>query len=50
MSSDVPKIVLAQKLFADKSIPLDDIRQSVSVSRSTLYRYVRIAKKMTDVF
>lgn len=49
MSPDEPKIVLAQKLYADKSISLDDICQTLRVSRSTLYRYVRIAKKVTDV-
>jgi DNA invertase Pin-like site-specific DNA recombinase len=49
MSADEPKIVLAQKLYVDKSISLDDICQTLRVSRSTLYRYVRIAKKVTDV-
>ncbi len=49
MLPDEPRIVLAQKLCADKSISLEDIGQTLKVSRSTLYRYVRIAKKATDV-
>ncbi len=49
MASDEPRIVLAQKLFADKSISIEDIRQTLRVSRSTLYRYVRIGTKTTDV-
>ncbi len=42
-----PKIVLAQKLFADKSVSLDDICATLKVSKSTLYRYVRIARSAT---
>jgi len=42
-SSD-PKIVLAQKLFADKSVEVDDICSTLKVSRSTLYRYVRMGR------
>jgi hypothetical protein len=49
MSPDDRKIVLAQKLRADKSTLLGDISQTLRVSRSRLYRYVRIAKKVTDV-
>jgi hypothetical protein len=49
MSPDEPKIVLAQKLCADKSISLEGICQTLRVSRLTLYRYVGIAKKVTDV-
>ena len=49
MASDETRIVLAQKLFADKSISIDDICQTLRVSRSTLYRYVRMKNKTTDV-
>ncbi len=49
MASDESRIVLAQKLFADKSISIEDICQTLRVSRSTLYRYVRMGKKKTDV-
>jgi len=49
MASDEPRIVLAQTLFADKSISIDDICQTLRVSRSTLYRYVRMENKTTDV-
>ena len=44
---DAPKIVLAQKLFADKSVSLDDICNTLSISKSTLYRYVRLRKQGT---
>lgn len=37
-----PKIVLANKLFLDKSISLDDICKTLKISRTTLYRYVSI--------
>ena len=49
MGSNAPKIVLAQKLFADKSIRLDDICSTLKVSRSTLYRYIRMGKQPPDV-
>jgi len=48
MSPDQPRIALAQKLYEDKSISLDDICETLKVSRSTLYHYVRIARKATD--
>jgi predicted DNA-binding transcriptional regulator AlpA len=35
-----PKIVLAKKLYRDKTIGLDDICATLKMSRSTLYRYV----------
>jgi DNA invertase Pin-like site-specific DNA recombinase len=35
-----PKIKLANKLFCDKTIELDDICDTLKISRSTLYRYV----------
>ena len=49
ISPDQARIVLAQRLYQDKSISLDDICETLKVSRSTLYRYIRIAKKVTDV-
>lgn len=36
------RIVLATKLFQDKSIGLDDICATLKISKSTLYRYVVI--------
>lgn len=35
-----PKVVLANKLFCDRSINIDDICDTLKVSRSTRYRYV----------
>lgn len=48
MASGEPRIVQAQKLFADKSISIEDIYKTLRVSRSTLYHYVRMGKKTTD--
>ncbi len=45
LPNDSPRIVLAQKLFADKSVTLDAICETLKVSKSTLYRYVRIGKR-----
>lgn len=42
MDRNHPKIKLANKLFCDKSISLDDICDTLKISRSTLYRYVTI--------
>jgi DNA invertase Pin-like site-specific DNA recombinase len=36
------RIVLANKLFQDKSISLDDICATLKISKSTLYRYIVI--------
>ena len=36
------KVVLAKKLHADKSLEIDDICQTLRMSRSTFYRYVRL--------
>ena len=36
------KVVLAKKLHADKSLEIDDICQTLKMSRSTFYRYVRL--------
>ena len=40
MDRNHPKIKLANKLFCDKTIELDDICETLKISRSTLYRYV----------
>ena len=45
MKADDRRIVLANKLFKDKSIDVDDICASLKISKSTLYRYVRNRKK-----
>ena len=42
------KVALAQRLFADKKHSIDDICSTLGISRSTLYRYVREAKKVSD--
>ncbi len=36
------KVLLAKKLHADKSLEIDDVCQSLRISRSTFYRYVRL--------
>jgi hypothetical protein len=36
------KVVLAKKLHADKSLEIDDICQTLKMSRSTFFRYVRL--------
>jgi len=35
------KIALARQLFADKTNPIDDICNTLHISRATLYRYVK---------
>ncbi len=35
-----PKVILANKLFCDRSVEVDDICKTLRISRSTLYRYV----------
>jgi len=42
--ADDRRIVLANKLFKDKSISLDDICTTLKMSKSTLYRYVGIQR------
>jgi len=37
------KVALANKLFADKSVDLDDICATLKISKTALYRYVEIA-------
>jgi len=45
MRSNNRRIVLANKLFQDKSVTLDDICATLKISRTTLYRYVRIGSQ-----
>lgn len=37
-----PKVIMANKLFLDKSNDIDDICQTLGISRTTLYRYASI--------
>jgi DNA invertase Pin-like site-specific DNA recombinase len=45
LSPDHPRIVLAAKLFLDKSISVDAICATLKVSKTTLYRYVASARR-----
>ena len=38
-----PRIAAAKKLHADKTIPISDILKTLNISRSTLYRFLRIS-------
>lgn len=38
-----PKVRLAQKMHKDQSLSIDEICQSLSISRSTLYRYLQLS-------
>ena len=40
MQPDEPKVVLAKKLYCDKTFSLDDICSTLKMSTSTLCRYV----------
>ena len=40
MRPNEPKVVLAKKLYRDKTVSLDDICATLKMSKSTLYRYV----------
>jgi hypothetical protein len=40
MDHDNPRVTLANELFIDKSVRLDDICATLKISRSSLYRYV----------
>ena len=42
MSANEAKVVLAKKLHADQSLEINDICKTLRISRSTLYRYVRM--------
>jgi DNA invertase Pin-like site-specific DNA recombinase len=39
MNPDDPKIKMAKKMFADKSISIGDICKTLNISRASLYRY-----------
>jgi DNA invertase Pin-like site-specific DNA recombinase len=39
MDRNHPKIILANRLFCDHSVSIDDICATLNISRSTLYRY-----------
>lgn len=47
MRPNEPKVILAKKLYQDKSISLDDICATLKMSRSTLYRYVAMKSDET---
>ena len=47
MDLNHPKVVLANKLFCDKTISLEDICETLNVSRTTLYRYVAMRGNRT---
>ena len=40
ISRNHPRVILANKLYCDKSVSLDDICGTLKISKSTLYRYV----------
>jgi DNA invertase Pin-like site-specific DNA recombinase len=40
MHRNHPRVVLANKLYSDTSISIDDICETLKISKSTLYRYV----------
>lgn len=40
MGRNHPKVILANKLYCDRSICLDHICETLKISKSTLYRYV----------
>jgi len=42
VTADEPRVVLAKKLHADKSLEIDDICKTLRISRSTFYRYVQL--------
>ena len=40
IGTDVPRVILAKKLYKDKTINVNDICETLNISRSTFYRYV----------
>ncbi len=42
IASEEPRVLLAKKLHADKSLAIDDICKTLRISRSTFYRYLRL--------
>ena len=45
MRPDEPKVVLAEKLYQDKTVSLDDICATLKMSKSTLYRYAAMTPR-----
>jgi predicted transcriptional regulator YheO len=43
--SEAKKVAIAQALYDDDSHSIDDIYKTLRVSRSTLYRYIRVKRK-----
>ncbi len=43
--NDAKKVALAQRLYEDKDNSIDDICQTLRVSRATLYRYLAVGKR-----
>jgi DNA invertase Pin-like site-specific DNA recombinase len=43
--NDTKKVALAQRLYEDRKNSIDDPCTTLRVSRSTLYRYVRVKRK-----
>ncbi len=48
LNPKAPRVVLAQKLFRDKSITLDDICATMKISRTTLYKYVSLERTINN--
>lgn len=42
LSPTAPPVVLAKKLYADKTIKVEDICSTLQISKSTLYRYLKM--------
>ena len=42
VTTNEARVLLAKKLHDDKSLDIDDICKTLRISRSTLYRYVRM--------
>jgi len=46
--ADTKKVALAQALYADKGLSVADVCRTLRVSRSTLYRYLQVARQSPD--
>ncbi|MCU7837272.1 MAG: recombinase family protein [gamma proteobacterium symbiont of Taylorina sp.] len=42
MKADNPKVVMAKKMHQDKSLSIDEICESLKISRATFYRYLSV--------
>lgn len=42
LKSDDPKVITARKMYENKSLSIDDICETLKVSRSTFFRYIKI--------